>query len=122
VLDLVREQRPPFSPEATVHEFAATIRRYGLSTARSDPGGPDSPSGPARKLDNLALGYPSRVKWSEVLRKLKQAGYVELRKGKGSHLHLVHRATGKRIMIAVHTSKDAGRLGDRILRDAGVEQ
>jgi hypothetical protein len=30
VLDLVRERKPPFSPEAVVTEFAEDLRRYGL--------------------------------------------------------------------------------------------
>jgi len=29
--------------------------------------------------------------------------------------------TGKEVWVAVHTKKDAGRLGNRILREAGVE-
>jgi hypothetical protein len=29
--------------------------------------------------------------------------------------------TGKEVWVAVHTKTDAGRLGNRILRDAGVE-
>lgn len=36
VLDLVREVKPPFSPESVVEEFAADLRRYRLVTARSD--------------------------------------------------------------------------------------
>jgi hypothetical protein len=36
VLDLVREVRPPFSPEATVAEFAGAIKAYGLAKATSD--------------------------------------------------------------------------------------
>jgi hypothetical protein len=39
----------------------------------------------------------------------------------GSHLLLKHPATGKEVWVAVHTKKDAGRLGNRILREAGVE-
>jgi hypothetical protein len=34
---------------------------------------------------------------------------------------LKHTTTGKEVWVAVHTKKDAGRLGNRILRDAGVE-
>jgi hypothetical protein len=34
---------------------------------------------------------------------------------------LKHPETGKEVWVAVHTRKDAGRLGSRILRDAGVE-
>ena len=29
--------------------------------------------------------------------------------------------SGKEVWVAVHTKKDAGRLGNRILREAGVE-
>jgi hypothetical protein len=36
VLDVVREVRPPFSPDATVKEFAETFRAYGLYEATSD--------------------------------------------------------------------------------------
>jgi len=60
------------------------------------------------------------VTWAAVIRKLKAAGF-ELRSGKGSHLLLKHPTTGKEVWVAVHTRKDAGRLGNRILREAGVE-
>ena len=57
-----------------------------------------------------------------MIRKLKAAGFVEVRSGKGSHLLLLkHLSTGKEVWVAVHTKKDAGRLGNRILREAGVE-
>ena len=36
VLDVVREARPPFSPEQTVKEFAETFRAFGLHEATSD--------------------------------------------------------------------------------------
>jgi len=36
ILDLVREMRPPFSPELVCAEFAATLKSYGISTATSD--------------------------------------------------------------------------------------
>jgi predicted RNA binding protein YcfA (HicA-like mRNA interferase family) len=55
------------------------------------------------------------VTWVEVIRKLKAAGFVEVRSGKGSHLLLKHPTTGKEVWVAVHTKKDAGRLGNRIL-------
>jgi predicted RNA binding protein YcfA (HicA-like mRNA interferase family) len=51
---------------------------------------------------------------------LKAAGFVERRTGKGSHLLFVHRESGKEVWVTVH-GHDAGRLGNRILRDAGVE-
>jgi hypothetical protein len=36
VLDLVREVRPPFSPEAVVAEFAATLKQYRVTVVRGD--------------------------------------------------------------------------------------
>jgi len=36
ILDLVRENRPPFSPDAVVEEFAATLRMYGISKVIGD--------------------------------------------------------------------------------------
>jgi hypothetical protein len=36
ILDLIRERRPPFSPEATVAEFAAELKRYRISTVVGD--------------------------------------------------------------------------------------
>jgi predicted RNA binding protein YcfA (HicA-like mRNA interferase family) len=40
--------------------------------------------------------------------------------GKSSHRLFKHPETGKEIWIAVHTKKDAGQLGNRILREAGI--
>ncbi|MGE0703608.1 MAG: hypothetical protein AB7P22_06675 [Vicinamibacterales bacterium] len=36
VLDLVLERRAPFSPEAVVDDFVATLRHYGVSTVVGD--------------------------------------------------------------------------------------
>lgn len=36
VLDLVRETRPPFSPEAVCQQYAADLKRYGCSAVYSD--------------------------------------------------------------------------------------
>jgi len=36
VLDLVRERRPPFSPDAVVRDFAADLKRYRLSSVTGD--------------------------------------------------------------------------------------
>lgn len=59
--------------------------------------------------------------WAEVIGKLKAAGFVQVRSGKGSHLLLKHPTTSKEMWVAVHTKEDAGRLGPRILREAGIE-
>jgi hypothetical protein len=36
VLDLVRERRPPFSPDDVVREFSALLKAYGVSVVRGD--------------------------------------------------------------------------------------
>ena len=54
-----------------------------------------------------------------MIRKLKAAGFVEKRTGKGAHRLFVNPATGKEVWVTVH-GHDAGKLGSRILRDAGV--
>jgi predicted RNA binding protein YcfA (HicA-like mRNA interferase family) len=59
--------------------------------------------------------------WAELLRRLKAAGFVEQRTGKGSHRKFVHPVTGKEIWVSIHTRKDVGRLAERILRDAGLK-
>jgi len=61
------------------------------------------------------------VTWAEVIRRLKAAGFVEVRSGKGSRRLLKQPTTGKEVWVAVHTKKDADWLGNRILREAGVE-
>ncbi len=43
VLDLVREAKPPFSPEAVVTEFAATMKSYRCVTVTSDRYGGEFP-------------------------------------------------------------------------------
>ena len=57
----------------------------------------------------------------KAIRKLKAAGFVEARTGKGSYRLLKHPTSGKEVWVAVHTKKEPGRLGYRLLRDAGVE-
>lgn len=59
--------------------------------------------------------------WAEVIRRPKTVGFVDVRSGKGSHLPLQHPSTGEEVWAAVHTKKDAGRLGNRVLREAGIE-
>jgi hypothetical protein len=36
VLDAIREQRPPFSPEAVVTEFTAVLKNYGVDEVKGD--------------------------------------------------------------------------------------
>jgi predicted RNA binding protein YcfA (HicA-like mRNA interferase family) len=59
--------------------------------------------------------------WGEVIRTLKAAGYVEVRHGKGSHLALKHPTTGRQVWVSLHAKQEAGHLGNRILREAGLK-
>ena len=43
VLDVVREVKPPFSPEAVIMEFAETLKAYHISTVRGDRYGGEWP-------------------------------------------------------------------------------
>jgi predicted RNA binding protein YcfA (HicA-like mRNA interferase family) len=56
-----------------------------------------------------------------VIRKLKAAGLVEVRSGRGSYRLLKNPTSNKEVWVAIHTKKDAGRLGNRIVREAGIE-
>jgi hypothetical protein len=44
VLDLIRERKPPFSPEAVVEEFASTILKYRCSRCYGDHYGGNWPA------------------------------------------------------------------------------
>ncbi len=55
VLDLIRERKPPFSPEAVVAEFCETLRRYGVSTVMGDRYAGEWPREQFRKL---GIAYP----------------------------------------------------------------
>ncbi|WP_110830058.1 type II toxin-antitoxin system HicA family toxin [Pedobacter nutrimenti] len=64
------------------------------------------------------------MKWSELLKKLKQAGYMYLRDAKGSHEYWHH--PGKMnevpIVIAKHGAKEIGTgLANKILKQAGLK-
>lgn len=49
VLDLVRERRPPFSPEEVTREFAELLTSYGVTTVRGDRYGGEWPREQFRK-------------------------------------------------------------------------
>jgi hypothetical protein len=36
ILDLIRERKPPFSPDEVVSEFATTLKRYGITKVTGD--------------------------------------------------------------------------------------
>ena len=59
--------------------------------------------------------------WAGLFPRLRAAGFVEERIGKGCHRKLVPPVTRKEVWVSMHTRKDVGRLARRILRDAGLE-
>lgn len=59
--------------------------------------------------------------WAELVRKLKAAGFKEVRSGKGSHVLFRH-PDGREIWIAYHATKEVGRgLAEKILRETGLK-
>ena len=59
--------------------------------------------------------------WAELIRRLKAAGFVEHRVGKGSHRQFIHPTTRKVITVSVHTKQEVGTgLAQRILKEAGL--
>ena len=79
VLDVVREQRPPFSPEATVAEFARVLRAYRVTTVAGDRYAGEWPGEQFRK-HGVAYEPSERTKselYAELL-PLLNSGRVEL--------------------------------------------
>ena len=57
--------------------------------------------------------------WGELLRKLKVAGFVEQRRGKGGHRQFIHPESGRVITVGVHTKQAVGAgLARRILKES----
>jgi predicted RNA binding protein YcfA (HicA-like mRNA interferase family) len=61
------------------------------------------------------------VTWGELIRRLKVAGFVEQRRGKGRHhRQFVHPDNGRVVTVSVHTKKEVGTgLARRVLKEAG---
>lgn len=98
VLDLVRERRPPFSPDAVVAEFVATLRAYGVTAVSGDRYGAE---GVAERFRVHGVQYrpAERTKsqlYSELL-PLVNAGKVELLD--------VRRLTGQLLALERRTSR-----------------
>lgn len=66
--------------------------------------------------------YTLFMTWGELIRKLKAAGYVEQRTGKGSHRQFIDPKTRNVVTVTVHTKKEVGTgLANRILKEAGLK-
>lgn len=79
VLDLIREQKPPFSPEAVVADFATTLRAYGVGRVVGDRYAGEWVREPFRKL-GIAYDLADRPK-SDLFRDvlpLLNSGRAEL--------------------------------------------
>jgi len=60
--------------------------------------------------------------WAELIRKLREHGFEELRTGKGSHRQFWNPTSKKVVTVTVHTKKEVGSgLANRILKDAGIK-
>ena len=59
--------------------------------------------------------------WGELIRRLKAAGFVEHRTGKGSHRQFIHPQSKRVVTVSVHTTHEVGSgLAHRILKEAGL--
>jgi predicted RNA binding protein YcfA (HicA-like mRNA interferase family) len=62
------------------------------------------------------------VTWAELIRKLREHGFEELRTGKGSHRQFWNPTSRRIVTVTVHTKKEVGTgLANRILKDAGIK-
>jgi len=79
VLDAVRERRPPFSPEAAVEEFAATLKGYGIYRITGDRYAGEWPREQFRKhgIDYIASDRNKSQIYIEMLPMLN-SGKIEL--------------------------------------------
>jgi hypothetical protein len=79
VLDLLRESRPPFSPDQVVQQFAETLKQYGLTTVTGDKYGGLWPS---ERFQVHGIDYQvSKLSKSDLYRELlplMNSGQVEL--------------------------------------------
>jgi hypothetical protein len=79
VLDLVLERRPPFSPESTVTEFAATLAQYGVTLVAGDRYAGEWPKErfAVHNVEYVVAGRPKSDLYRDTL-PLLNSGRVEL--------------------------------------------
>lgn len=129
VLDLLRERRPPFSPEDVVQEFAQTLRDYSVVRVRGDHYAGDWPrerfrlAGIAYETSEknksaiyqewLPLVNSGRARLLDEPRLISQASLLERRTSRlgrdtidhppGGHDDVVNVAAGAIVMVAART-------------------
>jgi len=110
VLDLVRERRPPFSPEAVVEEFAGILRQYGCTEVTGDKYAGEWPRERFQKAgivyrvaertkselygDFLPLVTSARVELLDDERLLRQLGRLERRTARSGKDSIDHAPGG----------------------------
>jgi hypothetical protein len=141
ILDVIREVRPPFSPEATVADFATLFKAYGLTQATSDRYAGSWPTEAFRKqgvtvmpsernrsqiyLAALPMIMSSQVELLDHSRLLKQLVSLERTKGsqgndkvdapQGQHEDVANSACGALVLAGLtrpHTFQVLSRLGN----------
>jgi hypothetical protein len=80
VIDVVREARPPFSPEAVVDEFAQTLRGYGITQLMADK---YAGNWPAEQFQRRGIRYEANARpkselYRDLLPLLNSGGVVLL--------------------------------------------
>jgi hypothetical protein len=106
VLDVLREVKPPFSPEAAVGEFAAVLKAFSLTRATSDRYAGSWPTEAFRKVgitvepstrtkseiyqDCLPLVMSGTCELLDHARLLKQFGGLERRTARGGKDSIDH--------------------------------
>ncbi len=134
IVDLVREQKPPFSPETTVVGFVETLRAYGITLVSGDRYGGEFPRELFRKggigyeiselskselyLELLPLLNSVRVALPDHARLFAQLGALERRTARGgrdsvdhppgSHDDLANAVAG----VVVHVARHGGATLD----------
>ena len=110
VVDVVRERRPPFSPESVVEEFAALLKSYGVSKVTGDRYGGEWPRerfrehgvryDPAAKVKSdlylglLAAVYSGRAEIPPQARLAEQLCALERRTSRGGRDSIDHAPGG----------------------------
>jgi hypothetical protein len=110
IVDVVRERRPPFSPEAVVNEFAGLLKNYRMSEVCGDRWGGEWPREQFRKnaieyvvservktaiyLEFLPLLNSGRVELLDHARLAGQLAGLERRVGRGTGRDSIDHAPG----------------------------
>jgi hypothetical protein len=139
VLDVLREVKPPFSPEATVADFAGVLKAFALTTATSDRYAGSWPTDAFRKLgitvepstrtkseiyqDALPLIMSGTCELLDHARLLKQFGGLERRTARGGkdsidhaprqHDEMANAAAGALVLAAHEAEVGFVTWGDR---------